>query len=345
MSVSVVITSYNHGEFLHEAISSALSQTLKPQQVIVVDDCSTDNSREVIRSFGEKITAIYNETNLGGAATTAIGVAKAYGKYVAILNSDDFWAPTKLETQMAAMVSNGWDACFSFVNVVDHNSRLLENAPSHFSSFDRSKPLYDDFLVHFFLFGNFLCHSSVLATRELFDLAGPYDNRYKQLPDLDMWIRFAKKGQIGVIEDRLVNYRYLGLRNTSTSLREDVLIRTRFEHMAIFCQIFCDLSIEKIQKHFANYAPTCSKYRDKNELIYFLLEGHPDFSLSEPAAYAALKIRWENGESKNSNDTLHHLTGTTDIFRLRASFVESSNEKLPTVKQMLWRIYRNFKKA
>ncbi|HLV81680.1 MAG TPA: glycosyltransferase family A protein, partial [Chthonomonadaceae bacterium] len=98
-TISVVIASYNHAPYLRACIESALQQSRPPDEVIVVDDGSTDGSREIIQSFGSALCPIFQANRGTGAALNA-GFAKTKGDWIAIHNSDDVWAPEKLEKQL-----------------------------------------------------------------------------------------------------------------------------------------------------------------------------------------------------------------------------------------------------
>ena len=92
MEISVVIVNYNYEKFLARAIRSALNQSFNRDEyeVIVVDDCSTDNSRDVIDSFGNSIKSIFNEHNKGLSESCNLAVRKATGKFTYFLDADDF---------------------------------------------------------------------------------------------------------------------------------------------------------------------------------------------------------------------------------------------------------------
>lgn len=108
--VSVVIDNYNYAGFLAAAIDSALTQTWPALEVIVVDDGSTDESRSIIASYGDRITAVLQE-NRGQAAAFNAGVARARGEVICFLDSDDVWYPEKVARVMAAFAGHpavGW---------------------------------------------------------------------------------------------------------------------------------------------------------------------------------------------------------------------------------------------
>ncbi len=99
MKVSVIIPTYNTGRYLAEAIDSVLNQTLKAHEIIVVDDGSTDNTKEIIKSYGNKIIGLGHQRNAGIAATVNTGLTDFTGDVFCWLSADDTWEPDKLEVQ------------------------------------------------------------------------------------------------------------------------------------------------------------------------------------------------------------------------------------------------------
>lgn len=100
-TVSVVIPNYNYGRFLRDALESALGQTHRPHEVIVVDDGSTDESFEVLREYGGRVIVI-RQKNQGVGSARNRGAEAATGEFLAFLDADDYWEPSKLEKQLAA---------------------------------------------------------------------------------------------------------------------------------------------------------------------------------------------------------------------------------------------------
>ncbi len=111
-SVSVIIPNYNRADLIGITIENMLSQSLKPTEIIVVDDGSTDNSVEVIRSFGSKVTLIC-QTNQGPGAARNAGLKVATGDYIQFFDSDDLCSLNKLECQAKALEASGADIAYS----------------------------------------------------------------------------------------------------------------------------------------------------------------------------------------------------------------------------------------
>lgn len=114
--VSIIMPSYNTGRYIEESINSILAQTHKNWELIIVDDCSTDNTDEVVAAYltDSRIRYIKNETNSGAAVSRNRALREAKGKWIAFLDSDDLWEPQKLEKQIAFMKSNGY--AFSYTD-------------------------------------------------------------------------------------------------------------------------------------------------------------------------------------------------------------------------------------
>lgn len=112
--VSVIIPTYNRADCVTRSIDSALSQTYKDYEIIVVDDGSTDNTKQILQSYVDKglIRYIYQD-NAGCAAARNAGISDAKGEWIAFLDSDDVWLPDKLAEQMQYLLETGLDICFT----------------------------------------------------------------------------------------------------------------------------------------------------------------------------------------------------------------------------------------
>lgn len=105
--VSVIIPTYNRSELVSRAIESALAQTYENVEIIVVDDASTDDTRDVVRSYGDRVTLLTHETNRHVSAARNTGIERSSGEYVAFLDDDDEWLPTKLQRQYDCITTAG----------------------------------------------------------------------------------------------------------------------------------------------------------------------------------------------------------------------------------------------
>lgn len=128
--VSIITPTYNCGKFISETIESVLSQTYKNWELIISDDCSTDNTEEIIKPYLERdsrIKYICNEHNSGAAITRNAAIRKANGKWIAFLDSDDLWLPEKLERQLKFMAENNYHfSCTESISF-DEDANIAEN--------------------------------------------------------------------------------------------------------------------------------------------------------------------------------------------------------------------------
>lgn len=126
--VSIVTPSYNSSHFISETIKSVLSQTYQNWEMIIIDDCSSDNSNEIIEQFIQKdnrIKLILLEKNSGPANARNVGIEYAIGQYIAFLDSDDIWLPFKLEKQIDFMQTNHLSLTFSSYAIIDCKNSLI----------------------------------------------------------------------------------------------------------------------------------------------------------------------------------------------------------------------------
>ena len=119
--VSIIIPNYNSEKFIEDSINSVISQTYDNWEMIIVDDCSSDNSQHKILSLANKDTRIKTillKKNVGAAEARNIALRKANGNYIAFLDSDDLWNNEKLEKQINFMIKNRVAFSFTSYNVI-----------------------------------------------------------------------------------------------------------------------------------------------------------------------------------------------------------------------------------
>lgn len=234
--VSVLIASYNHERYIGEAISSVLEQSLTDLELIIVDDGSADNTVAVARSFDDpRIFVEALPENVGACGAMSIALDRAKGQYVAVLSSDDFFLPGKLRQQADLLdASPEFAATFgkpAFVN--EASVEISDDCNAFAGIFDSGCVTRHEWLRHFFLKGNALCHPTVMMRRPVYALVGGFNPAYRQLPDLDLWVRLCATSDIHV-EDR----KYVGFRvhreQSNTSFPNAInLRRDRWEYSRI----------------------------------------------------------------------------------------------------------------
>ena len=124
--VSVIMPSYNSEEFIAESINSVLAQTYENFELLIVDDCSTDKTIEVVKGFNDdRIKLFVNERNSGAAVSRNRAIREATGKWIAFLDSDDLWFSDKLEKQITYMQNNGIAFSYTDYEVIDENNIVV----------------------------------------------------------------------------------------------------------------------------------------------------------------------------------------------------------------------------
>jgi teichuronic acid biosynthesis glycosyltransferase TuaG len=126
--ITIIIPTYNSEHTLEETLSSAMAQSWQDIEILVLDDGSTDNSRQVaqeLAALDSRIRLLSNEKNLGVEATRNRGLDLACGEWIAFLDADDVWQPDKLEKQMAHLHQTGGDLCYTGYSFIDRDSRAI----------------------------------------------------------------------------------------------------------------------------------------------------------------------------------------------------------------------------
>lgn len=212
--ISIIIPSYNSALYLPEAIQSALSQSYRDIELIVVNDGSTDNTHEIIQQYLDKIIYI-KKKNGGPASARNLGIAHSKGEYIAFLDADDLWLPDKLEKQLAKITESP-DGSFvytGFTNFDDQNGTMLPGAPD-----TPAGMLFDRLLVE-----SVILLSTVLLRRDVLLEAGCFDADLQTAEDTNLWLKIARSHRIEVIPEVLVQRR---LHGNNISHRIDIPVGT-----------------------------------------------------------------------------------------------------------------------
>ena len=193
--VSVIIPTYNRGWVLREAIDSVLAQDYTDYELIVVDDGSTDNTREILDSYGRDIIVL-QQPNKGVSAARNRGIAESRAQLVALLDSDDIWLPQKLTRQVAFFKSNP-DAliCQTEETWVRNGVRVNPKKRHHKFSGMIFEPSLALCLVS---------PSAVMIRKTLFDTVGLFDESLPACEDYDLWLRVSCRYPVFLIDEPLI---------------------------------------------------------------------------------------------------------------------------------------------
>lgn len=191
---------YNCEKFLDETILSVINQTYPNWELLIVDDCSTDKSVEIIRNYIDKdnrIKLFINEKNSGAAASRNWALREATGKWIAFLDSDDLWLPEKLEKQLVFMTENGYAFSFTKYRQINENSEQLGQIVIGPKKISRKKMKYC------------CCYLGCLTVMYSVESIGliQIDESIKKRNDDAMWLKVRKFADAYYLDELLAEYR------------------------------------------------------------------------------------------------------------------------------------------
>lgn len=186
-AVSVVIPAYNQARYLPTAIESALAQTFRDREIIVVDDGSLDDTPVIARQYGDALRYVRQENRgLAGARNTAIRLAR--GRFVALLDSDDEWLPNYL-AEMLALADALPEATVYYCA-----AKCVDAAGNELAQTLTSSPIPPADMLPFLLRSNPLVPSTILMRRNRVIALGPFDESFRRVEDWDLWLRLLRAG-------------------------------------------------------------------------------------------------------------------------------------------------------
>lgn len=204
-TISVLFTSYNHRAHLEEALESVRQQTYPFAEILALDDGSTDGSREWLAAQSG-VTCLFHAQNMGTYASLNVGLNRAVGDWVAVLNDDDVWMPEKLAKQVEVLSQNPEIRLVStYGHFIGPAGETLEGEPLGFAF-----PRMDDGPNRSFLplvVRNRIIASSALFHRETALGLGGFDPTYFGCGDWDFWLKIARAHEVGFVDEDLTLYR------------------------------------------------------------------------------------------------------------------------------------------
>ena len=230
--VSVAMTAYNHEKYIGEAIESVLGQTIHDLELVIVDDCSKDTSKEIIRAFQKRdsrVKAVFHEKNQGIARTANDAIDAASGRYLSFIGSDDVWVPTKLEAQLKVLEGNEETVVWSEGDIINGDGASTGQKFTDFNA-RGSKPtsgrIYRDIINENYIFGQ-----SLLFKREYTDKLR-FNPDLKYLCDYQFVVDLAHQHDFLFIPKALAKYRIHGqntiCRDEEGWLVDRILLRSYF---------------------------------------------------------------------------------------------------------------------
>jgi len=194
-SVSVIIPTYNRGWTLRAAVDSVLAQTYRDFEVIVVDDGSTDDTAEILQSYGSDIRVL-RQANAGVSAARNAGIRAAKGAFIAFLDSDDCWLPDKLGVQTGFFTSHPEAVICQTEEIWIRNGKRVNPKKVH------TKPSGRIFKASLALC--LVSPSAVMLRKALFDEIGGFDVTLPACEDYDLWLRVSARYPVHLVEPPLI---------------------------------------------------------------------------------------------------------------------------------------------
>ncbi|NOI22118.1 glycosyltransferase family 2 protein [Vibrio mediterranei] len=279
--ISIIIPTFNCVKYLPKAIESVLSQTHQELEIIVVDDNSTDSTSSYLSNINDSRMQTITTSGLGASGARNLGISRASGDYIAFLDADDFWMPTKLERQLNFHQSHP-ELAATFTNyqhVTEQYEAIIDcfGYWNKFQSDSRQHIVMDDAL-EFVLQNNVIGTSTVMIKAEIFRDIAPFDSSLEYGEDLDLWLRICEQHPLGALNSIEVGY---VMRQGSTTQTNDNRLRNLKSLEAILhrytsAHLYWNISSSALRR---------SKAR--------ILEGYADYHrcLNQPLSAIILDLR------------------------------------------------------
>ena len=245
--ITVFTPNYNKAEYLPETIESILNQTCSNFEYIIIDDCSSDKSWEIINRYAEKdnrIKAFRNETNLKIVETRNKGfeLSSSQSKYFAIIDSDDVALPDRLETQITFLENNlEYGLVGSNIIIIDQDSREIGKREYALSDIEIRKKITRL---------NPFAQSSIILRKEVIQEIGLYDVQWNVCQDYDYWLRVGMDWKLQNLETPLIKYRLSSTQVKKTHLKDTIQNTVSIQKKAIKEYGYDDNLKNKIYRFF-----------------------------------------------------------------------------------------------
>jgi len=223
---SIIVPNYNYGRYLGDAIKSLLSQTFTNWEAILIDDCSTDNSKQIIETINDpRIKKIFHKSNVGNVSTFNEGIQNSTGMYVVILSADDAYSEKFLEMVDYFFLENP-DAVMVYTDFhqIDSNGTVKKEIKNK----NHEKGGLFEEEISYLLYTCHIPHCAAVVNRVLLLDLGMYNPSFPRTCDWDLWLRIAIKWPIGYINEALYYYR-IHKNNMSTAVETQLKIISETE--------------------------------------------------------------------------------------------------------------------
>lgn len=294
--VDILLATYNGAKYLEDQLNSILSQTYSDFRLLISDDSSTDNTKEILEKYKEKderITVFYQENNLGVIKNFEFLLKKVENEYYMFSDQDDIWKENKIEKSIQKIKETNSDLIYTDLEVVDENMNVTYKSYWKLKGFYKKIKKYNNFESLYL--NNFITGCTILSKKELIKEFLPLPNTSKFVLH-DYWISLviSQKGKIDYIEEPLIKYRQhknnkVGSKKKTDEMRnlEDIrnlFITVKKEHFKVFVENeekFKSEKIRNLNKIALKYFEDLEKVKNinfKNWILFFKLYKYEEFS-------------------------------------------------------------------
>jgi|GEM_PF-1634228 len=280
--VSICIPVYNGGAYLNDTLESIINQTYENIEIIISDNCSTDNTKEICLKYqmsDNRIKYFRNDNNIGYCSNINNAVSKSKGEIIAIFHADDIYDKKIIEIEMKLLteteniqgVFSGMEFYYSEKKIKKNNilKKLLNTELFH-SQKNAFIGGYQEFIPILMKYGNIFACPSFLTKKSIFTSIGGFTDVYKTNEDLELWIKYLKSGyKLAIANNELLKYRVSQI-NASAKVRtssEIGVVYSVIEDMIIYKNInitHTDLVNFKKYKAFGYIFAAYNAYVEKN---------------------------------------------------------------------------------
>lgn len=348
--VSIVLTNYNGDKYVKETIDSIFSQTYEAWELIIVDDCSTDGSYQMLKQLEDpRIRIVQTERNGQISAAHNVGNHLAKGKYIACIDNDDAWLPEKLQKQVQYLEEHPEvGACFTLPYIIDSSSNIVKGTAYERLFYVENKPRIE-WLHEMLVAGSHLLNSSSLVRRDALEDIGDNNLCLIQLHDYDIWVRMAAKYELYLIQEQLVYYRRFEGSRSLSQVTSTNSYRADFEFSWIIGTMVRDMDPSEFRQVFFREMMDPDAKGEKEILCEkaLLLAGNKLHEDCRIFAFELFDRIFRDGEAAEllyqkyhfSQHDVYYMTGNPILYATEARrvFQELSAElqKLKTEHQLL----------
>ncbi|MDF0750462.1 glycosyltransferase [Marinobacter sp. 71-i] len=200
--VSIVTPTYNRADFIEQAVNSVLAQTYANFELLIVDDGSTDNTRELLEpALADSRVRYFHQENQGQSVARNLAISEAKGDFVCFLDSDNYWPPEKLEKQVELFRQHSdYDVIYGDIIIIDETGKEVTR---------KNMSRYSGHIARYMIRDNCVSMNTAMAKRRCFDELGAMSGKRRVADDYDLWLRFSARFRFLYVPEFFAYYRVM----------------------------------------------------------------------------------------------------------------------------------------